>query len=174
MDTSEREAELDAEGVKHGHEERADPRPQASRRRTLNKPGRERSDGFVADSVRRSAQATSSFIGGSADAIGRGLRAYGDSLNNDNIFRMSVDNGFTIGMLRAYEEFYARLSLASREALENISGAQELGTDDPAPGRELSVNSIDLDDLASRIAAKLEERSVRNPDAAARTRGRST
>jgi hypothetical protein len=117
------------------------------------------SGGFFTETIRRSSQAVSDCTGGMAEAVGRGWRAYSDSLTNENIMRFSLSNGFLEGTIRGYAVFFDELAATSRRVLDTISQAPEPAPA-PVPAQTTGATEIDYDRLANLIARKIinEER----------------
>jgi hypothetical protein len=116
------------------------------------------SSGFFTETIRRASQAASDCTGGMAEAVGRGWRAYSDSLTNENIMRFSLSNGFLAGTIRGYAVFFDELAAASRRVLDTINQAPEPAA---TPVQQAKIPAeIDYDRLASLIARKIinEER----------------
>ena len=144
--------------VRYEEEVALDDRP-LTKRRVSRAPG-----GFFSETIRRSAQAANEATGGVAEAVGRGFRAYGDSLTDENIMRFSLSNGFLEGMVRGYASFFDEMAAASRRVLDVISQAPE-----PAPPArpprarrvtetEVTQSEIDYDRLATLVARKINEK----------------
>ena len=93
--------------------------------------------GFFIDSVSCSAQATATIAGGFAGAVGDGIRAYGESLTNENVTRFAVNNGFVEGTLAGYAKFFDSMADTARRALQDVRDAPRFGT------RSIFGNKID-------------------------------
>ncbi len=126
----------------------------------LRKPRTRRSDGsnFVTETVRRSSQAAADSAGGMIEAIGRGFRAYSDSLTNENVLRFGLNNGFVEGTVRGYAVFFEEMAATARRVLDTVAGAPELTADSDrrVVRRDASVGPpIDYDLLARLIAEQI-------------------
>ena len=161
----------------HMHEEMGDKTAAAAAERDpdytdddLRKPGMssDSTSNFFTDTIRRSSQAAADTTGGMIEAIGRGVRAYSDSLTNENIMRFGLSNGFVEGMARGYAVFFDEMAATARRVLDTVSEAPDLASGRPRARRTTTVvaaEPIDYDRLARLIAEQIIAESAKKNQA---------
>jgi hypothetical protein len=126
----------------------------------LRKPGRGAEFGdFMTDTVKRGSQMAAESVGGTAQAVGRGFREFGDSLTSDNLTRVSLSNGFVTGLASGYAVFFEEMAASARRVLQHAESSSEMaGPSKPGTREQRAADELDYDRLATLIAEKLRPR----------------
>lgn len=99
----------------------------------------------------RAPRAAASFVGGIFEATASGFREFRDHLNDDNIFRLGIDNGVVEGAVVASGSFFEGLAKVSRDVYKEIKSTR------PAPAQ------VDYAQLAQMVAAELRKERAPAP-----------
>jgi hypothetical protein len=84
------------------------------------------------DSLLRLAQANVSLMIGWADAASQSYKAFYDSLDENNIARMDIDNGLIQGTMKAFSKGWELMPKVVERSFETFSGKTTHGTTRPS------------------------------------------